>query len=61
MKPTHAIVIGLAVALLWGGCNTDSQEVGAQANLSDVTKDQFDQWMTENRAQVSQQIFCFRL
>jgi kynurenine formamidase len=47
MKPTHAIVIGLTVALLWGGCNTDSQEVGAQANLSDVTKDQFDQWMTE--------------
>ena len=47
MKTTHAIVACLAVVLLWAGCGGGSQEAGAQANLSDVTKEQFDEWMTE--------------
>lgn len=47
MKTTHAIAACLAVVLLWVGCGGNGQEAGAQANLSDVTKDQFDEWMTE--------------
>jgi kynurenine formamidase len=47
MKLIHAVVVGMALALVWTGCSGDSQEVGAQANLSEVTKDQFDEWMTE--------------
>ena len=43
MKTTHAIAACLAVILLWFG----GQAAGAQANLSDVTKEQFDEWMTE--------------
>ena len=43
MKTTHAIAACLAVILLWVGCGGDSQEAGAQANLSDVTKEQFDE------------------
>lgn len=47
MKTTHAIAAGLAVILLWVGCGGGGQEAGAQANLSEVTKDQFDEWMEE--------------
>lgn len=47
MKWIHAVALGLAMALVWSGCNAGGQDVGAQANLSEVTKDQFDEWMTE--------------
>jgi len=47
MRVIQAVVIGLAVALIWTGCSSDGQEVGAQANLSEVTKDQFDEWMED--------------
>ena len=47
MKTTYALAACLAVVLLWVGCAGDSQEAGAQANLSEVTKEQFDEWMTE--------------
>ena len=47
MKIAHALAAGLAVVLLWAGWAGGSQEAGAQAHLSDVTKAQFDEWMTE--------------
>ena len=47
MKTTYAIGACLAAVLLWVGCGGDSQEAGAQAHLSDVTQEQFDEWMTE--------------
>ena len=47
MKTTYAVGACLAVVLLWVGCGGNGQEAGAQANLSEVTKEQFDEWMTE--------------
>ena len=59
MKPTNAIVVIVVTAVLWGGWFAYGQQPAgqpqrqgqppgqAQANLSDVTKQQFDQWMTQ--------------
>ena len=47
MKPMHGVAAVLAIVLVWVGCGGDSQEAGAQAHMSDVTKAQFDRWMTD--------------
>jgi len=49
MKPTNAIVVVVLTTLLWGGWTAYGQQPAGQppANLSSVTKQQFDQWMTQ--------------
>ena len=47
MKSVSLILVVVAMTMLWVACSSDTQEVGAQANLSEVSKDQFDQWMEE--------------
>ena len=49
MKSVALFLLVVAMTTLWSGCSSDTQEVGAQANLSEVTKDQFDQWMEDQR------------
>ena len=46
MKLIHIVVGVLALAVMWTGTSAESQEAGAQAHLSEVTKEQFDEWMT---------------
>ncbi len=49
MKPTNALVVIVVTALLWGGWIASGQPAQGQppANLSNVTRQQFDQWMTQ--------------
>ena len=47
MKPTTVMVMTIATALLWSGWTTYGEQPASQANISSVTKDQFDRWMTE--------------
>lgn len=47
MKSVHVVIVALVLVFLWGGSSSDIWQVEAQANLSEVTKAQFDEWMTE--------------
>ena len=48
MKRMPAVMVGIAVLSLWGGPGGGGRDAGAQeANLSEVTREQFDTWMEE--------------
>ena len=47
MKAIAAIVMIVATAVLWGDWTAYGEQAASQANLSSVTKEQFDRWMTE--------------